>query len=93
MIKKRTYRAVDVESVDVDALLLRTADGEGVVVGLDVAKTKFLAAVATQDGEVVEIIRFEHPAKTRVFLNLLARQADRLGSNSGNLGQIDVQRP
>ena len=76
MVKKRTYRAVDVESVDVDALLLRAADGEGLVVGLDVAKTKFLAAVATQEGEVIEIIRFEHPAKTRVFLNLLATLAE-----------------
>ena len=71
MVKKRTYRAVEVESLDVHGLCERLVAGEEVVVGLDVAKRKFLAALATKSGDVLEIVRFEHPVGTRAFLSLL----------------------
>jgi transposase len=69
MSKKRIYSAVDVERVDVAAVVGELADG--CVVAVDVAKTKFVAAVATRAGEVVRIVRFDHPRQTRTFLALL----------------------
>lgn len=71
MVKKRTYRAVEVEGFDVASLGSSFSPGSEVVVGLDVAKHKFLAALATAEGEPVEIVRFEHPVATRRFLDVL----------------------
>lgn len=71
MVKKRTYRAVEVESFDVQVLFDQFPEGSEVVVGLDVAKRKFLAAFASSGGDVAEIVRFEHPVNTRVFLDHL----------------------
>lgn len=71
MSKKRTYRATKIESLDVPAFLARLENGEEVVTSLDVAKHKFLAALTTKGGELREIIRFDHPATTHLFLNLL----------------------
>lgn len=76
MIKKRTYRAVEVESFEVGALLGSLSVGTEVVVGLDVAKRKFVAVLASGAGEPFEIIRFEHPVNTFRFLDVLTRIRD-----------------
>ena len=41
------------------------------VVALDVAKTKFFAALSSLQGEVVRILRFDHPRQTMAMLRLL----------------------
>lgn len=62
MKRKRTYQTVDVESFDVLAVLqLLTV---GCVIAIDVAKTKFVAAIATAAG--LKLLRFEHPALRRI---------------------------
>lgn len=69
MAKKRTYSAVPVEKVrheEVSDVL-----SAGCIVAVDVAKSKFVAALATTAGEVVKILRFEHPTQTRQFLELV----------------------
>ena len=43
----------------------------GCIVAIDVAKTKFVAAIATAVGEVVKLIKFEHPRQTGSFLQML----------------------
>ena len=49
MKRKRSYAAVDVEQLDVEAVLpLLTV---GCIVAIDVAKTKFIAAIATTGGK------------------------------------------
>jgi transposase len=69
MKRKRTYQTVDVERFDVVAVLhLLTL---GCVVAIDVAKTKFVAAVATATGEVLKLLRFEHPRQTGAFLRIV----------------------
>lgn len=73
MNKKRTYRAIDVQTLNLDAVLSAFAEGAVVTVALDVAKRKFLCALATADGEIEQIVRFEHPSTTNVFLLLLDR--------------------
>ena len=80
MKKKHTYQSVDVEAVDVAALVTMmvvacVATGLGdtgaCVVALDVAKTKFFAALSTVRGEVIRIVRFDHPRQTAAMLRLV----------------------
>jgi transposase len=81
MKRKRTYRAEAVEQVRIEALLpLLVA---GCIVALDVAKQKFLVALATLTGEVVKLFRFEHPTETRKFLEVVT--ALRAGVEPGKL--------
>jgi transposase len=69
MSRKRTYGTVDVERIDVVAIIqLLTV---GCIVAIDVAKTKFVAAIATATGEVLRLIRFEHPRQTKAFLGVI----------------------
>ena len=74
MKRKRTYGSVDVEKLELGAVLaLLTV---GCIVAVDVAKSKFVAAIATALGEVVRIVRFEHPRQTGLFLRLLVALRD-----------------
>jgi transposase len=77
MKRKRSYSATDVEQLDVSTVVGVVT--EGCIVAIDVAKTKFVAAIATGAGEVVKLVKFEHPRQTTVFLGLLRalQQADR----------------
>jgi len=66
---KRSYAATDVEQLDMAALVQRVE--VGVIVAIDVAKTKFVAAIATEAGDVLKLVKFEHPRQTAAFLELL----------------------
>jgi hypothetical protein len=60
---------VDVEKFNMQTILgLLTV---GCIIAVDVAKTKFVAAIATAAGEVLKLVRFEHPRQTWLFLHLL----------------------
>ncbi|MEY4576330.1 MAG: hypothetical protein RL701_1033 [Pseudomonadota bacterium] len=72
MTKKIQYKAVDVHQLSLQNLLERFEENTRVVVGVDVAKRKFLAAVCDSQGEPQVILRFEHPVQTGDFVNLLA---------------------
>jgi len=74
---KRSYAATDVEQLDMAALVQRVE--VGVIVAIDVAKTKFVAAIATDAGDVLKLVKFEHPRQTAAFLGLLRalQQAER----------------
>lgn len=69
MTKKRTYQAVRVEQVRLDDVLPALA--AGCIVAIDVAKQKFVVALATLGGEVVKLFRFDHPVETAQFLELV----------------------
>jgi transposase len=74
MKKKRIYSAVDVEKFDVmPVIALLTV---GCIVAIDVAKVKFVAAIATAAGEVLRLFRFEHPRQTAAFLRILVALRD-----------------
>lgn len=69
MKRKRTYTAQPVDRVRVSDLLpLLVA---GCIVAIDVAKAKFMVGLATWTGEVVQLIRFEHPTQTRLFMTVV----------------------
>ena len=80
-MKKHIYRTCDVQQVQLKELLPALVGG--CIVALDVAKEKLVAAVATVTGEVLKLIRFDHPTQTRQFLQLL--EALELGVGKNNL--------
>jgi len=88
MSKKRTYRSVDVQKVEAAAfvaLIFTACSAVGVdpvrcIVAIDVAKTKFFAGFATAQGELVRIVRYQHPKQTLAFLSLL-RELNAAGAN------------
>jgi transposase len=71
MPKKIQYRATDVQQLSPKTLLEAFEPGARIVVGVDVAKRKFLAAIGDASGEVRSVVRFEHPAQTAAFVGLL----------------------
>jgi transposase len=70
MKKKRTYSSVDVEQIDPVAIA-RLVLTIGCIVAVDVAKKRFVAAIANAAGEVLRILRFEHPRQTLAFLRVV----------------------
>jgi transposase len=71
MTKKIQYRSVDVQQLSLQNVLERFDEDARVVVGVDVGKRKFLAALCDAQGEPQLIVRFEHPVQTGDFVNLL----------------------
>lgn len=69
MKRKRSYTSTDVERFELSTILQQVT--VGCIVAIDVAKTKFVAAIATAAGEVLKLVKFEHPRQTRAFLGLL----------------------
>lgn len=70
MKKKRTYGSVDVEKID-PLSIVQMLVTIGCIVAVDVAKTRFVAALANAAGEVLRILRFEHPRQTLAFLRVI----------------------
>jgi len=69
MKRKRTYQAERVEQIDIEVLFPLVA--AGCIVALDVAKQKFVVALATFAGEVIKLFRFNHPTETRRFMSVV----------------------
>jgi transposase len=74
MKKKRTYSSTDVEKLDLLAVVQMLTIG--CIVSVDVAKTKFVAAIATVAGVVIKIVRFSHPRQTLAFLRVIEALRD-----------------
>ena len=51
-MKKNLYRTVSIKKVDEEKLLRSLDGGKRIVVGVDVAKTDFVAGLAKEDGEI-----------------------------------------
>ena len=74
MKKKHIYKTIDVEKLEMLSVVsLLTI---GCIIAIDVAKSKFVAALATAGGDVIRLIRFEHPRQTAAFLRLLISLRD-----------------
>jgi transposase len=71
MAKKIHYRALNVQQISVPAMLEALGPSARVVVGVDVAKRKFLAALCDAQGDALRVVRFEHPDQTMLFVDLL----------------------
>jgi transposase len=79
MKKKRTYQAVGINQLRVSELLPALAGG--CTVAIDVAKQKFVVALATFEGELVKLFRFDHPTETRMFLRAVAELRGGIGAD------------
>ena len=49
------------------------------VVAIDVAKTKMMAGFGREDGSLAKLVRFEAPAETRMFVELVVATGSALG--------------
>lgn len=68
-MKKHTYRTVELKAVRAAELLPQLESG--CIVAIDVAKQRMVFALATATGEILKLVRFEHPTETRAFLELV----------------------
>ena len=79
MKRKRTYQTSRVQEVQVAELLPLLL--VGCIVALDVAKQRFVVAIATIAGEVVKLFRFDHPTETREFVRVVDELRAGVGSD------------
>ena len=63
---KRPYRAMEVNGVSVDSVLERSKS-ERLVVAIDVAKEKMVAAVMDEEEEVLITVKWSHPKESNAF--------------------------
>lgn len=87
MKKRIGYRSVSVEQFDVAGVLAELSGTESVVLAIDVAKTKFVAAVMGGPKRVLGIVRWEHPREIGALLGLV----ERLGA--GGRAVVAVMEP
>lgn len=71
MKKKIQYRPLDVQQIAVEALCEPFPTGSRVLVGVDVAKRHFVAALCDESGEARLHLRFELPGQMPEFLHRL----------------------
>jgi transposase len=67
---KRKYKATKIQDISHTKLGNELEAGR-VVVAIDVAKTKFYAAIVDSSGKRRQIVKWEHPAESREFLALI----------------------
>ena len=79
MKRKRTYQTIGVQQLRLAEVLPLVVTG--CIVALDVAKQKFVVALASVDGTLVKLFRFEHPTETRMLLDVVAALRDELGAD------------
>jgi len=77
-MKKRIYKAVDVNKVS-EAALREAIAGQPIVLGVDVAKRDMFAVVADASARVMVTIKWKHPTESPALVGLLRRlEADRV---------------
>lgn len=68
--KKRVYRTITINRVNLNRLHL-ACQGLKLCIGIDVAKEVPFVCFMTQTGEILLMLKFNHPSETRRFLQLL----------------------
>ncbi len=63
---KKPYRAVAVNNVSVESVLSRS-ESERLVVSIDVAKERMVAAVMDESEEVLVTVKWRHPVESETF--------------------------
>lgn len=69
-MKKRIYRAVDVKALNLDELR-EVIKNQKIVLGVDVAKEDFFAALMNEKREVLSTIKWKHPMETGMLLDVM----------------------
>jgi len=71
-MSKRKYRATKIQDLDHTKLSAELGTGR-VIVAIDVAKEDFYAAIVSEKGQVLQIVKWIHPVESRAFLALVER--------------------
>jgi transposase len=71
MKKKHIYRTSSIQDLTVGHVLALLAGATQLVLAIDIAKEKMVCGLATALGKTLELVRFEHPRHTRLFLALV----------------------
>ncbi|MCP4049481.1 MAG: transposase [bacterium] len=70
-MKKRTYKATNVNKVDEELLFEQVFDKE-IVIGIDVAKTDYFCNIMTDKRESISTIKWKHPLESEDLLELVS---------------------
>ena len=70
-MKKRTYKATNVNKVDEERLFEQVFDKE-IVIGIDVAKTDYFCNIMTDKRESISTIKWKHPLESEDMLELVS---------------------
>lgn len=79
MEKKISYRAVPIERLTSALVAAMLIGATKLVVAIDVAKLKMMAGFGREDGAIVRLVRFDSPAQTRAFVDLVIDTGKTLG--------------
>jgi transposase len=74
-MSKRRYHAVQVKQIDAGAVRAGLGSGRAVV-GIDVAKEKFFAAVMDEQQRVVVTVKWKHPDESPAFVGWVSQLAE-----------------
>ncbi len=69
-MKKRVYKATNVKKINMEKLC-QEIDGKDIVLGVDVAKEDFMAAIMDADRKVIKTIKWKHPFESHLLLDLI----------------------
>ncbi len=72
-MKKRVYKAIKVKKLNVEKLK-KEVEGKAIVLGVDVAKEDFVAAIMTKEHQVIVTISWKHPSESQIFLDLILKE-------------------
>lgn len=72
-MKKRVYKATNVKKIDIEKLQ-KEVKGQDIVLGVDVAKEDFMAAIMDKDRNVIKTIKWKHPLESHLLLDLILRK-------------------
>jgi transposase len=69
-MKKRVYKATNVKKINLEKLV-QEVEGKEIVLGVDVAKEDFMAAIMDKDRKVIKTIKWKHPFESHLLLDLI----------------------
>jgi transposase len=70
-MKKGVYKAIAIKNLDKESLI-KDVEGQDVVLGVDVAKEDFMAAIMDKDRNVLKTIKWKHPFESNLVLDLMS---------------------
>ena len=91
-MKKHTYRQIDVNNIDWDRIRAKT-ENRILYFCVDVAKQKFVGLLVTADGEIICLIKWQHPQDTQGLIERLhnglgAARLEVVMESSGTYGDV-----
>ena len=88
-MKKRAYKATNVNRVNIESLK-KKIQGKEIVIGIDIAKTDNYATIMTKERESIITVKYKQPAETMRFIefiqNLQASRCEVAMESTGTYG-------